>query len=200
MVCSPRYSCSEFAQFIWGHREVFCSNRESPFKDQCWCLAMSKGLLKHYFRWNEKQIQKQSDDWIQGLCWTLLPNSSLPFSTFAPWCQLHHFPHYVFCLWTPTLLFLPSPSLSCQSLHPVFLPFPNSGFQLFLFPPSFFSLCFSLRVFPSICTSLSLGLFQINLFCNIKYASLALLGKICHTARRLAGCPAWHAYPGNVIL
>lgn len=83
MPCSPSSSCSELAQFSWGHREVFCS-KQVPIQRPGLVLSnFSKWLLKHYFRWNEKQNQKQCFDWIQGLYWTLPPHSSLLFFTFC---------------------------------------------------------------------------------------------------------------------
>lgn len=123
---------------------MFCSKWVPIQRPRLVLIAVSKWLLKHYFRWNEKQNQKQSFDWIQGLCWTLPPNSSLPFSTFALWCQLHHFLYYVFGLWTPTLLFLPdlSPSFSCLSscfFLTLSLPFHHSILSVFISysqPPS----------------------------------------------------------------
>lgn len=123
---------------------------------------MSKWLLKHYFRWNEKHNQKQSFDWIQGLCWTLPPNSSLLLSTFAPWCQLHHFPHYVSLesmnTYAPfsSLISLPlSPSRTCLSSSSLL----SLLALLSLFPPSLHSLLpFSI----SSCGSQS-SLFQVYL-------------------------------------
>lgn len=87
----PPRACTDHLR---PQRSDFSPNKY-PFREHCSCLAVSKWLFKHYFRRTEKPNQKQASDWIQGLCWTLPPNSSLPFSTFAPWCQLHHFPDCV---------------------------------------------------------------------------------------------------------
>lgn len=110
---------------------------------------MSKWLLKHYFRWNEKPNPKQFFDWIRGLCWTLLLKPSLPISTFAPWCQIHHFPDCISFLLTPSLPFPPfSFSFSVMpflTFLPVSVPaLPSLHFLTSLFltvdPKSFFSL------------------------------------------------------------
>lgn len=105
MPCSPSSSCSELAQFSWGHREVFCS-KQVPIQRPGLVLSnFSKWLLKHYFRWNEKQNQKQCFDWIQGLYWTLPPHHhsySLPLLPSAN--SIIFFT--VLCLWTPTHIFL----------------------------------------------------------------------------------------------
>lgn len=87
----PPWVCTDHLRL---QRSNFSSNKY-PFREQCSCLAVCECLLKHYFRRNENPNQKQASDWIQGLCWTLPPNSSLPFSTFAPWCRLHLFPDCV---------------------------------------------------------------------------------------------------------
>lgn len=150
---------------------------------------MSKWLLKHYFRWNEKHNQKQSFDWIQGLCWTLPPNSSLPLSTFAPWCQLHHFPHYAFgicehlrSLFLPYLFSLPLSLLSLSScpLLTLSLLFYHSFLPLFIpysQPPSaavdLQAVC---SRFLSACISLSLpSLYFILNFFSTRYSLCALL-------------------------
>lgn len=111
-----------------GATEKCFSVNKCPFKDQGYCLAMSKSISEQYFRWNQKQNQKHIFWLDPGPCWTLPPNSSLPFSTFAPRCQLNHFlfasasfqqslvPSMHF-----SLLYFCSSFFSCHSIHVLFI-------------------------------------------------------------------------------
>lgn len=152
---------------------------------------MSKWLLKHYFRWNEKQNQKQPFDWIWSLCWTLPPNSSLPLLYICsllptpsfPWLPLGSYLHTVslffpvFSLSFTSFLPVQPPSLSL-SVHPhpsSLVSFSNRGSQLFLFTSMFsFFMSFSLiEVFNS--TLLfsfivkKLGAVLIRLTCSVSF-------------------------------
>lgn len=118
---SSSFSCSELGKFISGHKDMFyLKTSRSTSKDEGYCLA--KWLLKHYFRWNEKHNQKQSFDWIQGLCWTPLTNSSLLLPTLAPWCQLHLTVSP--CCEHSISFYFPTLFLLCCVFSPVSLPLP----------------------------------------------------------------------------
>lgn len=116
----------------------------------------------------EKQNPKQCFDWIHGLCWTCLLTSPLICSTFAPWCQRHHFPFYICLLWTCRLPFLPwlfsfsqciAPFLHLSSCHSITTAFhsPTENLNCLCFPSHLISscICFSLLFHPSVSLSLS---------------------------------------------
>lgn len=141
-----------------GAAEKCFSVNKCPFKDQGYCLGMSKSVSEQYFRWNQKQNQKHIFDWIRGLAELFLQTHHFPSLPLLPGANLiissllllHFnkqalFPSVHFSLlyfWSPFLftsffLSLQSSSLYRQTVYLVFYC-PNKELSCFFS----FRLCF----------------------------------------------------------